>query len=56
MGENIKIKVFKLNWIAQRDLEFEVHKEHTGKKKEQTIVDKRVKAVGSGYVDTPTKT
>ena len=27
----MKIRVFKLNWIAQRDLEFEVHEEHTEK-------------------------
>jgi len=29
----MKIRVFKLKWIAQRDLEFKVHEEHSGKKK-----------------------
>ena len=31
VGEKMKIGVFKLNWITQRDLEFEVHEEHTKK-------------------------
>ena len=29
----MKIGVFKLKWIAKRDLEFVVHEEHSGKKK-----------------------
>ena len=31
--EKMEIGVFKLTWIAQRDLEFKVHKERGGKKK-----------------------
>ena len=52
----MKIEVYKLNWICQRYLEFEVLKEHSGKRKEQTAVDRRVKVVISGYMDTSTKT
>jgi len=29
----MKIRIFKLNWIDWIDLEFEVHKEHSGMKK-----------------------
>ena len=31
-GWGMKIRVFKLNWIVQTDLDFEVHEEHTEKK------------------------
>ena len=32
VGEKMKIGVFKLNWIEQRNLEFEVLEVHSGKK------------------------
>ena len=32
VGEKLKIGVFKLNWIVQKNLEFKVHKEHTEEK------------------------
>ena len=37
VGKKMKIGVFKLNWIAQIDLKFEVHKKHSGKKKRANI-------------------
>jgi len=33
VGEKMKIRTFKLNRIAEKNLEFEVHDEHSGKKK-----------------------
>ena len=48
----MEIGVFKLTWIAQRDLEFKVHKEHGGKKKQHTAVRWHVKAVDSEYMNT----
>ena len=54
VGEKMKIGVFKLNWIAQRDLKFEMRKEHSGKKKR---VDRCQQAREcSRHMDTPTET
>ena len=51
----MKIEVFKLNWIEQRNLEFDVHEVHSGKKK-VTTEDHCRQALGKvdvGYMDTP---
>jgi len=40
VGEKMKIGVFKLNWIAQRYLEFKVHEEHSEKKKRSRLMSK----------------
>ena len=48
----MKIRVFKLNWITQRNLEFEVNEEHTEKEQKQAAVDRRVVAVDNRYKNT----
>jgi len=52
MGEKMKIRVFKLNWIEQRKLEFDgASCTMERKKKEVALI--RPSVVDSGYMDTP---
>ena len=54
----MKNGVFKLNWVEQRSLEFEVHEVHSEKKKKeqlQAAVDRPPIAVDSRYSEMQTE-
>ena len=50
----MKIGVFKLNWIEQRNLEFDMHEVHSNsrRKEQQKELSTSPSAIDSGYVDT----